>query len=124
MRLGMRWMVVLLPVVVACSILPSTAPTGTRTIGLYNYFYYPATDTLIALDGDTIGVEFLWTDGAFNHSVTWDDTAYHLRNSEIQNVGTLDVTLVPGEYTYHCVTAEGIAANMVGKIVVKPHPTE
>jgi plastocyanin len=123
MRSKAYWVVAAV-LLAGCSILgEDAAPTGARTILLYNYFYYPASDTLTASDGDTINVTFQWTENAFNHSVTWDDTPIPLRSSEIQAIGSMDVNLVPGEYNYHCATAEGMAANMIGKIIVKPHPT-
>lgn len=109
----------------ACNILNNDdAPSGTRTIILYNYFYYPAHDTLTAFEGDTIGVTFLWSDNAVNHSVSWDrPTPTPLSDSEIMALGQFDVTLVPGEYNYHCSTAEGQQASMIGQIIIKPHMT-
>jgi len=105
-----------------CNILNNNdAPTGSRTVILYNYFYYPAHDTLAALEGDTITVTFLWSDNSFNHSVTWDSPPIPLRDSDIQAIGSMDVVLSPGVYDYHCATAEGMQANMVGQIVIKPH---
>jgi plastocyanin len=125
MRSKVYW-VAALSLLAACSILgEDSAPTGTRTIVLYNFFYYPAQDTLTALEGDTITVTFQWSENAFNHSVTWDDTPIPgIRSSEVQSVGSFEATLIPGTYDYHCSTAEGIAANMIGRIVIKPHPME
>jgi len=106
-----------------CNILgEETAPVGTRTIVLYNWFYYPATDTLTALEGDTISVTFAWSTNAVDHTVTWDrPTPIPLNDSERQSIGEFVVSLVPGEYTYHCSTPEGLQASMAGKIVIKPY---
>jgi len=123
MRLRLRWVAAGAVVFAACGIVDTTtAPKATRTIAVYNYFFYPSHDTLFALDGDTIGVEFGWTDGADNHQVFWDNPPIPLRGSELQNVGTFDVTLVPGTFDYYC-SQHGASLNMVGEIVILPHPT-
>lgn len=113
--------VALVPLLAACNILNNeTAPNGTRTITLYNYFFYPASDTLDALEGDTISVTFVWSTNTFNHSVTWDSPPIPLRDSDVQSIGEMDVSLVPGEFDYHC-SVHQVSDNMVGKIIVKPH---
>jgi len=125
MRLRLRWVAAGTVLLAACSIVDTTtAPPSTRSIAVYNYFFYPAHDSIFALDGDTIGVEFVWTDGSDNHQVFWNDgNPTQLRGSELQNVGTFDVTLVPGVYDYYC-SQHGASLNMIGEIVVRPHPTE
>jgi FtsP/CotA-like multicopper oxidase with cupredoxin domain len=119
----------------ACVPLEETTSGTTTTVAVVDYFFSPATDTLIAGVGDTSTVTFTWATPSNGHMIVWDsagqgglaDPAIALPpSSNLTFEGNFVVTLAPATYWYHCerhapFDENQVRTGMLGTITVKPH---
>jgi hypothetical protein len=104
----------------ACIPLNSPGATG-NNIYVTNFAFTPVLDSGTANKDDILVVTFRWADSAsgVGHTIVWDDGPTHPPDDDLQFSGTYDVSLEPGQYSYHCsVHNEGFG--MSGVIIVLP----